>query len=57
MTTLINLSKALAFALFLPLLSAVGLAETATIYMEDGTEKHLTIDIPKEYGGNVRPLS
>jgi len=46
-----NLSKAVALALFLPLLGAVGLAETVTIYMEGGNEKNLSIDIPREYGG------
>jgi len=51
MNTLINLLKAVALALFLPLLSAVGLAETVTIYMEGGNEKQLSIDIPREYGG------
>jgi len=49
--TPLTLSKTLALALCLPLLSAVGMAEVVTIYMESGDEKHLSIDIPREYGG------
>ncbi|KXU34957.1 hypothetical protein AXK12_06205 [Cephaloticoccus capnophilus] len=46
MTTLIKLPKALAFILLLPLLSAVGLAETVTVYLENGTERQISINIP-----------
>jgi len=49
MNTLINLSKVIALALFLPLLGAVAAEHRITIYMDGGDEKELTINVPSQF--------